>query len=228
MNQIILNMDNTPKNQENLPSNNHLIKKTVNNKFNFQNFYKYLFIISIVIIFSCIIIYFFIRYNAYKKEKFSKNLINNFNISTLYANSTDLSVERINYQAETPFVIGLIEINKIDIIYPILSTTTEELLKIAPCRFYGPMPNSVGNLCIAGHNYANNKIFGKLHYLDIGDIIKIYDLNGNSMEYKVYSKLEVTSDDTSCIAQNTDGKKEVTLITCNTLKGNRLVFKCAP
>ena len=30
---------------------------------------------------------------------------------------------------------------KQNITYPILSTTSEELLKISPCRFYGPMPN---------------------------------------------------------------------------------------
>lgn len=74
-------------------------------------------------------------------------------------------------------VIGLIEIKKININYPIISSYNDELLKIAPCRFYGPMPNEVGNLCIAGHNYNSYKFFSKLKNLSIGDNVTIYDLS---------------------------------------------------
>lgn len=200
----------------------------INNKTNNSNLkkikhYKYLLFFSIFIIFICIIIYFFINYNSYKKQKISKNLVNNFNITTLYSNSTDLSLERTNNNS--PFVIGIIEIDKINLTYPILSTTNDELLEISPCRFYGPMPNEIGNLCIAGHNYANNTIFGKLNLLKIGDNIKIYDLSGNSIDYSLYNKEEVVATDISCTNQNTNNKRKVTLVTCNTLNGNRIIFE---
>lgn len=200
----------------------------INNKTNNSNLkkikhYKYLLFFSIFIIFICIIIYFFINYNSYKKQKISKNLVNNFNITTLYSNSTDLSLERTNNNS--PFVIGIIEIDKINLTYPILSTTNDELLEISPCRFYGPMPNQIGNLCIAGHNYANNTIFGKLNLLEIGDNIKIYDLSGNSIDYSLYNKEEVVATDISCTNQNTNNKRKVTLVTCNTLNGNRIIFE---
>ena len=187
-------------------------------------YYKLLLFVSIFIIFVCIVIYFFIAYNSYKKQKISKNLIDNFNITTLYPNSADLSIKKTH--DNTPFVIGVIEIDKINLTYPILSTTSEELLKISPCRFYGPMPNEIGNLCIAGHNYANNTIFGKLDLLEIGDAVRIYDLSGKAIDYKIYNKKEVPATDTSCTNQNTNGKREVTLITCNTLNGNRVIFQC--
>jgi len=210
------------------PVNNNETNFKKNTKSNNIRLYKYLLFFSIFIILVCIIIYFFISYNSYKKQKFSKNLISNFNITTLYSNSTDLSLERINSynNYNIPFVIGLIEIDKISLTYPILSTTTEELLEISPCRFAGPMPNEIGNLCIAGHNYANNTIFGKLNYLENGDIIKIYDLSGKSLDYKIYKKEEVPATNTSCTNQDTDGKREITLVTCNTLTGNRIIFKC--
>lgn len=214
MNQIILPINNN----ETKSQNNIQRKKTKH--------YKYLLFFSIFIIFICIIIYLFITYNSYKKQKFSKNLVNNFNITTLYANSTDLSLERISNNDNSPFVIGLIKIDKINLTYPILSSTTKELLEISPCRFYGPMPNEIGNLCIAGHNYANNTVFGKLNYLKIGDSVQIYDLSGNNINYKVYNKIEVPETDTSCTNQNTNGKREITLVTCNTLNGNRIIFKC--
>ena len=82
-----------------------------------------------------------------------------------------------------------------------------------------------GNLCIAGHNYADNKIFGKLYMIDLGDVIDIYDLSGNKISYVIYEKTEVPADDISCTSQNTNGLCEITLVTCNTIKGNRHIIK---
>lgn len=122
-------------------------------------------------------------------------------------------------------VIGIVEIPKINISYPILSNINDELLKIAPCRFYGPLPNEIGNLCIAGHNYKNSKFFSRLKELENGDSIKIIGLNGDSIDYIVYNKLDTNYEDLSCISQDTNNKKEVTLITCNNTKDNRTVIK---
>ena len=172
-------------------------------------------------------IYFLLRYHSLQKEKLSKNLADNFSIHTLYSNNTNYITEKTisNLESVDPFVVGLLKIDKINIMYPILSKSSEELLKISPCRFYGPMPNEIGNLCIAGHNYANQKHFGKLSLLDIGDIFQVYDLNGNTIDYIIYNKLEVSANDTSCMNQNTNNIREVTLVTCNTIKGTRIVIK---
>ncbi len=100
---------------------------------------------SIVLIFIAIFLYFFIKYNMNKKEKLSKNLVSNFSIMNLYSNANNNYVsEQILAESKVePFVIGLIQIDDIKLTYPILSTTTEELLTISPCRFFGPMPNEV-------------------------------------------------------------------------------------
>jgi LPXTG-site transpeptidase (sortase) family protein len=82
-----------------------------------------------------------------------------------------------------------------------------------------------GNLCIAGHNYANNTHFAKINYLNNGDLIKIYDINGNYLNYVVYDKYEVEYDDLTCTNQDTDGRKEITLITCKEYGQKRLVVK---
>lgn len=87
------------------------------------------------------------------------------------------------------------------------------------------MPNEVGNLCIAGHNYNSYKFFSKLKDLKIGDIINIYDLSGNKLAYSVYDSFETNYDDLSCINQDTNGKREITLITCNNIKNRRRVIK---
>ena len=187
--------------------------------------FKFILMFSIFIIALCFIIYLFSKYNSYKKEKISKNLVSNFSITTLYANDNDYISTKIVNNVEEPFVIGLLKIDKINLIYPILSNSSEELLKISPCRFYGPMPNEIGNLCVAGHNYASQKHFGKLTSLKINDIFQVYDLNGNFIDYIIYEIIEVSADDTSCINQDTNNSREVTLVTCNTIKGTRIVVK---
>ena len=214
MNQILYKC-----NFENSNSNNF--------KYNKKNKFIIILICSIFLVVITCFIYFFTKYEMFQKEKLSKDLVSNFSIMTLYSDSTNnytVSQVELNKQEE-PFVIGLIQIDEIELTYPILSTTNEELLKISPCRFYGPMPNEVGNLCIAGHNYVDNKHFGKIHYLKIGDFIKICDLSGNFIEYSIYDKKETSASDLSCTNQETNGLKEITLITCNNVKGNRLCIK---
>ncbi len=119
--------------------------------------------------------------------------------------------------------VGSIKIPKINVNYPILSETSVPLLKISPCKFWGPDPNEVGNLCIAGHNYKNNQFFSKVPKLVIGDIIEITDLSGRKIKYSVYEKYNVVPKDTSCTSQNTEGKKIVTLITCTNDNKKRVI-----
>ena len=43
------------------------------------------------------------------------------------------------------YALATINIPSIDCTYPILNDTTDELLKISPCKFHGSDPNEVGN-----------------------------------------------------------------------------------
>ena len=186
--------------------------------------FKILLIISICLTLS-FLVYFIYTYISYvQKNDLSSGLLNTFNIEQLYSANTNYTVISLN-ENESFFIIGSIEIPSIGINYPILSDISDELLKIAPCKFYGPFPNKIGNLCIAGHNFDDNRFFGNINRLNIGDKINIYDARGSLIVYYVYDKYEVTENDTSCTSQNTYGKKEITLVTCNNLNGNRLVIK---
>ena len=87
------------------------------------------------------------------------------------------------------------------------------------------MPNKIGNMCIAGHNYNSYKFFSKLKDLKIGDKINIYDLYGKKITYSVYDSYEIDYTDLSPLNQDTNGKREITLITCNNIKNRRRVIK---
>lgn len=142
-----------------------------------KNLFTIQLVISIVLIIITIIIYFFYLYTINKKETISSKLTNNYNISKLYNTENHSSINTYINNGIEYSVIGLIEIPKINLYYPILSDINDDLLKISPCKFYGPSPNELGNLCIAGHNYDNYKFFSKINSLINNDEIKIYDIN---------------------------------------------------
>ena len=115
--------------------------------------------------------------------------------------------------------------NHFGIDYPVLSETSEELLKISLNKFWGPNPNEIGNYCIVGHNYTNKKMFGKLSEIKNGDIVELTSNNGEVVNYIVYNKYIVEPDDVACTSQLTGGQREVTLITCTNHGKQRLVVK---
>lgn len=127
--------------------------------------------------------------------------------------------------------VAVINIPKLNLNYPVLdgkTDTTEEteaLLKISPCKFWGSEPNEVGNFCIVGHNYRNTKFFSKVPTLEAGDIIELTDLSGKTIQYKIYNKYIVDPTDVNCTSQLTNGKKEITLITCTDDSKQRVIIK---
>ena len=124
--------------------------------------------------------------------------------------------------------VATVDIPKIDKSFPVLQgelSQIETLLKISPCKFWGGEPNEVGNFCIVGHNYRNDKFFSKVPNLEVGDTITLTDLSKRTITYEVYDKYTVEPEDVSCTSQLTNGKKEVTLITCTDDSKLRVVVK---
>lgn len=209
MNQILVNGNNK--------QDNYLYRHK-NNK---NIIYKTLFILSILLLFISVIFLFFKLYKNSNNERISQKLNASYSVSTLYSKnmiSNDIVVDN-----SEPFVIGIIKIDKINVNYSILSISNNELLDISVCRFAGPMPNEIGNLCIAGHNYVDYKFFSRLNELSIDDTIRIYSLDGNLIEYKIVEMYEVVPTDLSCLDQNVGDNKIVTLVTCNNVNGKRLI-----
>lgn len=185
-----------------------------------SKFYYILFTILILIIIFLAIFLFFYLVNLKNKEISSKRLSQSFDVLKLYSQNSNYTLKE-----SSPFVIGIIKIDSIKLNYPILSSVSEAFLKIAPCRFAGPMPNKVGNLCIAGHNYIDNTFFAKISTLKENDLISIFDLSGNEVLYLVSKVYEVESNDSSVTLQNTDGRRKISLMTCNSLKGTRIIVE---
>lgn len=135
-------------------------------------------------------------------------------------------------EGEPYYTVAVVTIPKINVEYPVLSRTSDALLKISPTRFWGKKEdkgvndaNMVGNFCIVGHNYRNSYFFSKVPTLENGDILYLKDMSGQTVTYELYDKYEVTPDDVSCTSQYTNGRREVTLITCTNDSQRRVIAK---
>lgn len=122
-------------------------------------------------------------------------------------------------------VIGQIVIDKIGVKRSILNKTTNQALKLSVTHFYGAKVNKPGNMVITGHNISTQ--FGSLKLLEKGDTFYVIDkADGSSVTYKIYDIFTSMPDDTDRgINQNTNGKREVTLVTCNPGGLTRRIFK---
>lgn len=176
-------------------------------------------LISIIAITVIIFLYVNYRSKLNKQENFSKILSKNYKLSKLYSSS---NVK--NSQTNETDILGTISIPSLNISYTFFFGISDALLKISPCRLSGQMPDSKSNLCIAGHNYNDDRFFGKIFLLRNNDKIIIKDNSNNQFTYYVYDKYEVKEDDLSPISDN-KLFCELTLITCNNFNNNRLIIK---
>lgn len=121
--------------------------------------------------------------------------------------------------------IAYLSIPSLGIKYPVLSKTSEALMKVSLNKYWGANPNQVGNMCIVGHNYNDSRFFGKLNQIKNGAEIIITEMDGEALSYYVYKTDMIDPYDTSCTSQKTDGRKEITLITCNVDGSQRFIAK---
>lgn len=214
-------------------------------------FYKVVFVVSILITLLLLAYYFFTEYDKVKGEQISKEILKSLSFKNEAPESAnDTLVVALNDKVEeiakeekvkekklnnvyttengTEYVVdSILNIPSLGINYPVLSETSDELLKISLNKFWGCEPNAVGNYCIVGHNYDGKDIFfGKLNKIKNGDIVELEDCYGEKIQYKVYNTFIVKPTDVACTSQLTNGKREITLITCSDGGRTRFIVKC--
>lgn len=134
-------------------------------------------------------------------------------------------IKEIDEEIEGYKVVGIINIPRINIEYPILEKTNKESLKLSITKFWGEKINQKGNVVLAGHNNLNNKMFGKIDKLENGDIIELTDSQMVTVKYQVFDKYVIDPNDIDCIFPIDENTREITLITCTNRDKNRLVVK---
>ena len=205
---------NSKKHLENNKNMNQIIVTSL--KKNYKKYFKLQFVISTICIGFLIFYLFYNNKKIESVENLYKILDKNTEISKMY------KMENLNI--EQSLYLGKIYIDKINLEYPIFKNYTEELLMISPCRFYGVDIGEKGNICIAGHNYNDNRFFSRINELEIKDKIKLVDLQGKEFIYTIYDIFEIEETDFKSVFEK---KKqfELTLLTCNNYNKKRIIIK---
>lgn len=133
--------------------------------------------------------------------------------------------EEIPKQYKGYAVAAKLEIPEIKLQTYILKQYSKNALNVSVTKFWGADPNQIGNFCVAGHNFQNKNMFHNLRNLEIGNRLSISDESIGKVEYEIYDIYRVQPEDVSCLSQETNGKREVTLITCTTDSEKRIIVK---
>lgn len=124
-------------------------------------------------------------------------------------------------------VLGVIEINKINLRLPILYGASKSNLDLASGLLKGTsLPGAPGNSAIAAHRSRSyGSMFNRLDEIGAGDVVTVRDKKG-TYQYKVYETLVVEPQDVSVLNSSRD-EKTLTLITCTPIDTatHRLIVK---
>ncbi len=135
--------------------------------------------------------------------------------------TSDIPATMGNYK-----VLGQLVIDKIDVKKNILSVSENASLALSVAHFYPPNlgVNESGNFCIDGHNWKG--MLKRLSEIQVGDTFYLINRETKTkVNYEIYNIYTCVPEDLSCLDQNHDGKREVTLITCNPGGLTRLICK---
>lgn len=192
----------------------------------YKTIFYMLLIVAIVVI--GMIIY---KYGSNQiNEKESQELVEAFsNIDFSQNEEKSESQNQLYYKGYK--VLGIIKIPKINIEYPIIEIgdidpeSAKKPMKLSIIKYWGENVNDYGNLSIAGHNNKDGTMFGKTKKLELGDIVELTDLKGQTIQYSIYNIFVTDPNDVSILLPKDELIREVTLITCTNGNKSRLILK---
>ena len=168
-------------------------------------------VLRIVLIIAALVVLAFVIKKFYgegKTENLAKEVLQEIKATTETTEITGEVTQTIDAELGGYKVVGIIKIPKIDIEYPILEKTNVESLNISITKFWGNDINEIGNVTLV-----------------LGDIIELTDIQNITLKYEVFHTEIIDPNDISCILPIEEGRREVTLITCENGKANRFIVK---
>lgn len=115
--------------------------------------------------------------------------------------------------------IGYIEIPSLGLSLPVINTSNQTNLNIAPCRFYGSA--YLDNMVIGAHNFSSH--FGRIGSLNFGDSVIFTDVEGKVFEYEV-ADIEILQPHQSEYLCNSEWS--LSLYTCTISGRERVTVRC--
>lgn len=116
-------------------------------------------------------------------------------------------------------IIGKLEIEKINVVLPVIAEMNTKALKVSVCHYKGELPIQPGNLTITGHNYSSGAHFGRLDEVEEEDVLVFTSPDDTKYYYEVYETLAIKPDQAELL-DDISYEYELTLFTCSR-RGNR-------
>ena len=130
-----------------------------------------------------------------------------------------------NTQSEQPAypTIGILSIPKLGVRLPVISESSDALLKISVCRLSGYVDSKPYRLVVAGHNIKSH--FGGLESLQLGDSVAFTTGAGDTTYYSAIEISDIRGTDGAHVLAS-DGW-DITLLTCKTDNTMRTMIRFA-
>lgn len=190
---------------------------------------KFINVIGLLLILGSVLFSFYFIYNKYHDKKETEKIIDKLFIEEEVVPTPEVEVTETP-KVETPKqeihltnnYLGYIELSNYGIKRLITTGTDKATLDknlVGTLSTSANLDDEVGNVIMAGHSTSN--VFQKLHYMRIGDQIKIVT-HKNTYFYKITEKHTINDTDMSYFHKVED-KKILTLITCKNNGNQRLI-----
>ena len=115
-------------------------------------------------------------------------------------------------------LIGSITVPSVGIQLPVLNDWSDQMLKVAPCRYQGSI--SGGNMIVMGHNYKTH--FAPLRKVTVGAEVVFCNTAGREFRYKVAAIETMHRNEGYRLAS----EYPLTIFTCTPGGINRFVVRC--
>lgn len=161
--------------------------------------------------------------NSSDNNESSNNLNSNSDKSNSEEHNKNSKIVPATYKGYK--VSSQLKIEKLDIDTYVLESSNKNAMEVSVIKCFGANPNEVGNYCIAGHNYITKNMFSELKKLEVGDEISLTDNKHGTIIYEIYDKYKVVPTQTDILSQETNGEKQITLITCSDYSKKRIIIK---
>ena len=195
-------------------------------------------IIIMILVNTIFIIIFYNFYNLVNKYRdYEKETTHNYTAESVTRVKDEIKVpiksqtqkqypkEEIIKEYKGYAVCARLQIPAIELETYVLKEYSIQALNVSVTKFWGAYPNQIGNFCVAGHNFVRKNMFRNLKKLVVGDKIIVTDNSVGIVEYEVYDIFQVNPKEVDCLDQETNGKREITLITCTTDSKKRIIVK---
>ena len=195
-------------------------------------------IIIMILVYTIFIIIFYNFYNLVNKYRdYEKETTHNYTAESVTRVKDEIKVpiqsqtqkqypkEEIIKEYKGYEVCARLQIPAIELETYVLKEYSIQALNVSVTKFWGANPNQIGNFCVAGHNFVRKNMFRNLKKLVVGDKIIVTDNSVGIVEYEVYDIFQVNPKEVDCLDQETNGKREITLITCTTDSKKRIIVK---